>query len=57
MLLRKCNFSVTIAEEVVHYYFMVCTESIMGARGSVVVKSLCYKLEGHGFDELIFKFT
>jgi hypothetical protein len=22
----------------------------MGARGSVVIKALCYKLEGHGFE-------
>jgi hypothetical protein len=22
----------------------------VGARGSVVIKALCYKLEGHGFD-------
>jgi hypothetical protein len=29
---------------------MKCIQSITGARGSVVVKALCYKPEGRGFD-------
>jgi hypothetical protein len=29
--------------------FAICT-STFGARGSVVVKALCYKPEGRGFD-------
>jgi hypothetical protein len=27
-----------------------CTQHYMGARGSVVVKALCYKPEGRGFE-------
>jgi hypothetical protein len=45
----------------VHYYCKFCffqeykylnviTEHPRGARGSVVVKALCYKPEGRGFD-------
>jgi hypothetical protein len=30
---------------------------INGARGSVVSKALCYKLEGRGFETRFFKFT
>jgi hypothetical protein len=30
--------------------FSVAMFYIVGARGSVVVKALCYKPEGHGFD-------
>jgi hypothetical protein len=29
---------------------VVCREEKVGARGSVVVMALCYKLEGRGFD-------
>jgi hypothetical protein len=30
--------------------FVVVLVSRVGARGSVVVKALCYKPEGHGFE-------
>jgi hypothetical protein len=30
--------------------------SALGARGSVVVKALCYKPEGHGFDTRLGEF-
>jgi hypothetical protein len=29
---------------------VLCSGKILGARGSIVVKALCYKREGHGFD-------
>jgi hypothetical protein len=32
------------------YNVTYITYNIAGARGSVVLKALCYKLEGHGFD-------
>jgi hypothetical protein len=28
----------------------LCTSKVVGARGSVVVKALCYKPKGRGFD-------
>jgi hypothetical protein len=30
--------------------FLICTLTVVGARGSVVVKALCYKPEGRGFE-------
>jgi hypothetical protein len=33
-----------------HLAWLSHTIPILGVRGSVVVKALCYKLEGRGFD-------
>jgi hypothetical protein len=40
---------------VLKYYYIILPGNVLystvsGARGSVVVKALCYKLEGRGFD-------
>jgi hypothetical protein len=42
---------------IIGYKELTCsTCSVVGARGSVVVKALCYKPEGRGFDTRLGEF-
>jgi hypothetical protein len=38
-----------LIELLVFYHIFIALPILMGAHGSVVVKALCYKPEGHGF--------
>jgi hypothetical protein len=46
-----CYYGFSLYDLAITYVILLCSNcNKYGARGSVVVKALCYKREGHGFE-------